>query len=73
MSSVVNAMAAMGFHSAKARTDCCAWCKHIDADYPDRMPPYDKPTFRCKLGGFRVSQMAICDMHVLGEQRMGLA
>lgn len=69
MSSIANAQAAMGFHAAKDRTDCCAWCEHLDASYPERMPPYDKPSFRCKLGGFRTSLMAICDRHVLGKER----
>lgn len=72
MSSIDNAKAAMGFHGAKDRTDVCAWCTHLDADYPDREPPWDKPTFKCKLGGFRVSLMAICDRHVLGKSRKGL-
>lgn len=72
MSSIANAMAVMGYHSAQDRTDVCAWCAHLDADYPDRSPPFDKPTFRCKLGGFRVSLMAVCDQHVLGKARAGL-
>lgn len=73
MSTVANAMAAQGFHSAKARTDCCAWCQHVEVDYPERMPPYDKPTYACGLGKFRVSLMAVCDRHYPGKARAGLA
>lgn len=72
MSSIDNAKAAMGYHSAKERTDCCARCEHMDADYPDRAPPWDKPAYKCKLGGFRTSQMAVCDKHVLGKILAGL-
>lgn len=70
MSSIKNGQTAMGFSSAKERTDCCAWCTHIEMDYPDRSPPFDKPSLKCKLGGFRVSQMAVCDKHVLGQKRV---
>lgn len=57
----------MGHTAPQDRIDTCAHCKHGEAIYPDRMPPYDKPFFYCNRGNFRTSKMAVCEQHEKGK------
>lgn len=63
MGTIKTVKSSMGYTAARDRADTCAGCKHFEATYPDRMPPYDKPSFKCRKGGFYTSQMAVCDQH----------
>lgn len=63
MGTIKSVQSSMGFTAARDRTDTCAACAHFEAIYPDRMPPYDKPSFKCRKGGFYTSQMAVCKQH----------
>lgn len=50
---------AAGWYTATDRPMCQA-CSHVEANYPDRSPPYDKPTYRCKLNDFATKAGAAC-------------
>lgn len=63
MGTIKTAKSAMGFVPTQERTDNCGHFVHFDTSYPDRMPPYDKPSFRCRKGGFYVSKLAVCGQH----------
>lgn len=65
MSSIAVAKSAMGYTPAGERQDCCANCTQFDQVFPERAPPWDKPSFLCKRGGFRVSRFSICDQHAI--------
>jgi len=68
MGTIKSVQRSMGFIAARERTDTCACCKHFEANYPDRMPPFDKPSFKCRKGGFYTSQMAVCEQHEKKEE-----
>lgn len=57
MSSVINAMAAMGYVTAKQRVSCSN-CQH-GQEQTDGLAP----RWWCSLGAFRVSAMAVCADH----------
>jgi hypothetical protein len=63
MGTIKTVMSSMGFTPARERQDNCGHCVHIVANYPDRMPPYDKPSFKCRKGGFYTSKAAVCKQH----------
>lgn len=55
--------ALQGYTPTMQRTACrnCAQGHEVLAE---RMPPYDTNSWQCRLGGFRVSAMAICNQYV---------
>lgn len=63
MGTIKSVKSAMGYTPARERTDTCACRALFEAEYPDRMPPYDKPHFKCREGGFYTSRMAVCRQH----------
>lgn len=51
-----------GFVPANGRP-ACSNCQHGVESREDRMPPYDTQSWRCTLGGFRVTAKAICNSY----------
>ena len=72
MGTIKSRQAAMDFQSAGQRSGCRD-CKHGKQVIVDRMPPYDTAGWECKLGGFKVSAMAICSKHESKRQIGGAA
>lgn len=62
MGTIATAKSAMGYQAASAR-DGCRNCVGGEEVRPERMPPWDKPYWNCKPGGFRTTAMAICNQH----------
>jgi hypothetical protein len=51
--------ARMGWYKASDRP-MCQNCAHVDANYPDRAPSFDKPKFHCRSGNFSTAAGACC-------------
>ena len=62
MGTIKSRQAAMGFQNPGQRSGCRD-CKHFEQVTAEREPPYDTAGWECKLGGFKVSAMAICSKH----------
>lgn len=62
MGTIKTAQSAMGYQPAGQR-DGCRNCVSGEEQREERMPPWDKPYWRCNAGGFRTSAMAICNQH----------
>ncbi len=41
----------------------CSNCRHGKESVVERMPPWDKSSWRCMKGGFFVTAFAICGEH----------
>lgn len=64
MSTIDNAKAAMGWQGAKMRP-ACRNCRHGKEVREDRMPPFGTAHWRCTLGVFRTSAMAVCERYMV--------
>lgn len=73
MGDIAAAKAALGYQRAQDRRDCCAACQHLDVDMPTGGDLRVHPTYRCRLGGFYVTPLAVCQRLEGGERIRGIA
>lgn len=50
------------------RKDRCQHCAHAEQIFPERLPPYDKPTWHCHLLDCATTAGAFCHRWVLKER-----
>lgn len=65
MGTIKSVQSSMGYAAALDRTDTCTHCTHFEKVDQGSQPPFDKPKFMCRKGGFYTTYMAVCNQHEL--------